>query len=270
MAAGKHRIRLRCLTLARIAAASVVALAFAATMVVVVLTAGLRSNNVRLSVTQGHILSAGPLWSAQGIHNEHLWRPLDETIAIYAPAKELTVWISMDAHDPNGRAANICVSSVHIIDMPHAPSFDGMVDIANISNMVATGSADKPCAPWHPRHNGSPFMQLDRWVPVDNPLMLCYISQKYGGVNDFTVMLKVNMTMLYKEEEGHPPENHTDTHYCWPVKISNSRFIHSEDVTCKPSNAIDYTSDVPVLDVNRDLTPRQRFICNQWSNNPEI
>ncbi|TKW00889.1 hypothetical protein SEVIR_8G142100v4 [Setaria viridis] len=263
MAVGKHRSIFRCLILARIVAASVVALAFAATVVVVVLTAGLGPDNVRLSVTHGHIQSAGLLWSKQDFSIQHLRIYRNETITIYTPAKELIVWVSMDVHDPTHRAANVCVDAVHVLDMPNAPSFDGMVDIATVHNTVATGNA-QPCAPW--RHNGSATMQLDRWVTVDDPLMLCYISQKYGGINDFTVMLKVNMSILYPKGDRDTPANHTDTHYCWPVTIGNTRSTRSEAVTCKPSHNFDYASNAPVLSEG-DLTERQKWICTQYGEN---
>lgn len=259
MAAGKHRSRFRCLTLARIVAASVVALAFAATVVVVVLTAGFGPDNVRLSVTHGHIQSAGLLWSRQDLSIQHLRIYRTETMIVYTPAEELIVQVSMDAHDPTRRATNVCVDAVHVLDMPHAPSFDGMVNITTVHNTVATGNAQKPCAPW--RNNGSPSMRLDRWVTVHDPLSLmrCYISQKYGGINDFTVMLKVDIRILYPKGA-----DYTDTHYCWPVTIGNTRSTRSEAVTCKPSNGIDYASNAPVLSACDHLTQLQRYICTKW------
>ncbi|KAG0529970.1 hypothetical protein BDA96_05G143700 [Sorghum bicolor] len=266
MAAGAHRSRIRCLALVRIVA-SVVALAFAATVVVVVLTAGLSPDNVRISITHGHLQSAGLLWSSVNFTIEHLRRPRNDTVTFYTPAKDLTVWVSMDAHDPAGRATNVCVDGVHILDLPHAPSFEGMVDIATVNNTVATGKADKPCARW--RNPGLASMQLDRWVTFDDPLMLCYISQKYGGLYDFTVMLKVDMTILYRKEEDRDTTAYTDTtHYCWPVTLGNSRRISSEAVSCKPSHAFDYASIAPVLSLRDHLTPSQRRICSTWGRVP--
>jgi hypothetical protein len=264
MAGGEHRSRFRCLPLARIFAASVVATAFAAT-VVVVLTAGLDPANSRLSVTHGHLQSAGLLWSKRFYTIEHLKRPSNDTIIFYAPAEELTVWLSMDAHDRNADAdTTICVSAVHIIDLPHAPSLDGMLIIATKNNMVATGSPYKPCIPWRPRPGSPSRMQLDRWITFNNDDMLCYISQKYGGINDFTVILQVDMMILHAPEGTDvAPANYT-TYYCWPVTIGNvdpRRIRFKEAVTCKPKKAIDFGSYASVLNLTTDLTEIQRQIC---------
>lgn len=270
MAAGEHRSRFRCQTIARIFAASVVALAFAAAMVVV-LPAGLSPDNARrLSVTHGHIQSAGLLWSSKDFEMGHVWRQHNETTVYYTPAEELTMWVSMDVHDPTHRAALVCVADLHVLDMPHAPFFDGMVDIATVDNTVATGNARKPCAPWR-RSESASRMQLDRWVTVNDPLMLCYISQKYGGFNDFTVMVRVDMTIFYLDEGvDSRPANYT-TYYCWPVTIGNTRRIRSEAVTCKPSqDIIDFFAShtLPVLRVC-DLTPRQRQLCKLKLDDPQ-
>lgn len=265
MAPGKHRSRIRCLALARIFAASMVALAFAATIVAVVFTAGLAPDSVRLSVTHGHIQSAELLWKRYDWKIFSLRTKRIETQVIYAPDKQLTLRVSLDAHDPTRRAAKVCVDAVRVFDMPNAPSFDGMVEIAAINNTVATGKDDQPCKPW--RHNRSDTMELDRWITIatndSNPLMLCYISQKYGGVSDFTAMLKVEMKILYPHEgDTYKP----DTHYCWPVTIGNSRSTSSQPVTCKLSNAINYTSDASVLSP-RTFTTRQQLNCIQYGEN---
>lgn len=265
MAAGDHRSRLRCLTLARIVAASLVALAFTVTMVVVLLRAGVV--DLRLSVKHGHIQSAGLLWNKSDLIFKHVWRRRSDTITFYTPAKELTVWMSMDAYDTSLRATNVCVTAVHIIDMPNAPSFEDMVEIHTVNNTVATGNDHKACKKW--RHPGSPSMQLDRWVTLQDPLMLCYISQKYGGVNDFTAMLKVNITIFFRPEDGIDTPPLTEIHYCWPVTIGNTRRIsqESEAVACKPSHAIDYASIAPVLNLSH-LTATQQYICRKWGNLP--
>ncbi|CAL5033888.1 unnamed protein product [Urochloa decumbens] len=227
---GGERTSLRwCLTIARCMAAAVVA-ALAGVVVLLVLSTGLHPESISLSVTHGHIQAAQVLWSKRELFLSHYRRYHDRNLTMYEAARSLDFWVSMNVLQRGGAGAtkNCTITTVGVFDMPNAPSFLGMVKINTLQ--VNKDVCQDP----HHHHPGA----LDRWITINNQSTLDYIAQTYGGMNEFTAMLQVNMTIINtsgKEE--------STSHYCWPVTIGHSRSTTAEAITCKPSNNINYAAD---------------------------
>ncbi|KAJ1275162.1 hypothetical protein BS78_05G114900 [Paspalum vaginatum] len=240
---------LRCLTIARWMAAAMVAVP-AVMVVLMVLTAGLRPESISVSVTHGHIQSAQLLWTKSEFilpHYRHGW---NQSLPIYSAASSLDFWVSLgvvvfdaDHHNPSGGATNMScnVTTVCIFDMPNAPSFLDMVEIANIS------VGKEIC-------NGTHHRAMDRWIHVSDQDTLGYIAKTYGGVDEFTAMLRlqvaINKTVPAADAAGARWNVTSHDYYCWPVTIGHSRSTTSDEaITCKPGHHIDYTAGA------RNLTP---------------
>ncbi|XBJ22114.1 hypothetical protein VPH35_000549 [Triticum aestivum] len=223
---GGKRTKFQCLIIARFTVAIVVAvLAFAS--IVVVLTAGLRREDISLSFTHGHIQAAQVLWLKNETYLTHYRGKMDEIFTIYEPAVRVDLWVSMDAHIPTRRANTTCnITTVLVFDMPNAPTFTGLTQIALIKINKALRK-----------------QSLDRWIPMTDKNTLSYIARTYGGMSEFTAMLQVNMTI--SSGVGRTPTN--STQYCWPVTIGHSRSTTVKKVTCKPSHHIDYAADSVAL-----------------------
>ncbi|KAF6993148.1 hypothetical protein CFC21_010079 [Triticum aestivum] len=230
---GGKRTKFQCLIIARFTVATVVAvLAFAS--IVVVLTAGLRREDISLSFTHGHIQAAQVLWLKNETNLTHYPGKMDEIFTIYEPAVRVDLWVSMDAHKPACRANTTCkITTVLVFDMPNAPSFTGLTQIAliNINKKLQKQS-------------------LDRWIAMTDRQTLSYIARTYGGMSQFTAMLQVNMTI--SSGVGTPTNS---TQYCWPVTIGHSRSTTAKKVTCKPSHHIDYAADSVALAPPPSLGP---------------
>ncbi|XBJ14121.1 hypothetical protein VPH35_006209 [Triticum aestivum] len=229
---GGKRTKFQCIIIARFTVATVVAvLAFAS--IVVVLTAGLRRQDISLSFTHGHIQAAQVLWVKNETSLEH-YRvkgkgKKDEILTSYLPAVYVDLWVSMYAHNPSSRAKTTCnITTVLVFDMPNAPSFTGLIQIALIDI--------------NHELNLTRRQSLDMWIPMTDRQTLSYIARTYGGMSEFTAMLQVNMTI---SSGVATPTN--STQYCWPVTIGHSRSTTAEEVTCKPSHHIDYAADSMVL-----------------------
>jgi hypothetical protein len=267
-----------CLTIARWIVATVVA-AVAATVLLLVLTVGLRSETVSVSVNHGHFQVATSLWSTQEFNLIHYPddrqtraalppdRYRTDTLAVYRRANHVDIWVSMDFQTPgcNGipRRSGFVVSSnvttVSVFDMPNAPSFLGMVRIGTVN------VHREVCHFYHG--------VLDRWIRVNNKDTLDYIAKTYGGRSEFTAMLQVNTTTAIKDDTtmtGVETTYHSDTHYCWPVTIGHSRSITAEKITCKHSRGIDYTAgsgDLWVPPPPPDNSPPPPQICELCGQN---
>jgi hypothetical protein len=165
--------------------------------------------------------------------------------------------------NPNRRRSKVVsiVTAVTIFDMPNAPSFLGMVQIANLIE-------PKP-------REVCPFYRgvLDRWITINSTTTLDYIAKTYGGRSEFTAMLQVNTTTAIKDDTtmtGVETTYHSDTHYCWPVTIGHSRSITAEKITCKHSRGIDYTAgsgDLWVPPPPPDNSPPPPQICELCGQN---
>jgi hypothetical protein len=138
--------------------------------------------------------------------------------------------------NPNRRGSKVVsiVTAVTIFDMPNAPSFLGMVQIANLIE-------PKP-------REVCPFYRgvLDRWITINSTTTLDYIAKTYGGRSEFTAMLQVNTTTTNTDDFTAKPKN--DTHYCWPVTIGHSsRSNTAEPLACRHSRGINYAAGAAVL-----------------------
>ncbi|CAD6264322.1 unnamed protein product [Miscanthus lutarioriparius] len=242
-----------CLTVTRWIVATVVA-ALAVTVLLLVLTVGLRKESMIVSVHHGHFQVAKDLWSIDDSFNlEHYPNrqkmppvsapaPMFDrkyTLAGYKAANQVDIWVSMDFKTPgcngvpNRRRGKVVVTAVTIFDMPNAPSFLGMVQIATLIES-------------NPREV-CPFYRgvVDRWITITNNNTLDYIAKTYGGRSEFTAMLQVDTTTTTDDITAKPKH---DTHYCWPVTIGHSsRSTTAEPLTCKHSRGINYTAGAAVL-----------------------
>jgi len=245
---------LRCLTIARWIVATVVA-ALAATVLLLVLTVGLRSESMSISVNHGHFQVAKDLWSVHEYNLSHyLYSPdtneslpefdRNDTLAVYEAADHVDIWVSMNFQIPGcngtdrrrpdgGVVLDSMVTAVSVFDMPNAPSFLGMVRIVELRQM------QREICHFYPG-------VLDRWIPITDNRTLDYIAKTYGGRSEFTVMVQVDTTTTTNTTRGHM-ETTNNTHYCWPVTIGHSRSITAEAITCKPSRGIDYTAGSGIL-----------------------
>lgn len=221
---GGKRTKFQCLIIARFTAATVVAvLAFAG--IVVVLAAGLRREDISLSLTHGHIQAAQVLWVSNPMNLSHHKPKKNAIVTSYLPVKQVDFWVSMYVHNPAGRDNMYCtITTALVIDMPNAPSFTKMTQLYIFKINYELNLSRKN--------------SLDKWFTMTDQKTLSYIARTYGGMSEFTAMLQVNMTV--RLGEGTPTPS---THYCWPVTIGHSRSTTAEAVTCKPSHNIDYAAD---------------------------
>ncbi|KAL6606314.1 hypothetical protein ACP70R_041967 [Stipagrostis hirtigluma subsp. patula] len=251
------RTRYPCLDTARWMTACVVYLSLVVVLVLVIISVAARPENmIRLSVLHGHV-KADALWSKReklidgGRTAVGSSRSCDrgsdgdvglggggrseepcsyQFIVVYSAEKNVTLRFRLTADNPSGGADINCTDmTIRFLDMPDAPLFTRMVEIAvfHLPEQILVK-----------RRSSN---MLRKWLTVNDTGALHYIARTYGGRSSFEAMVQMTTTISSTKQAR---KRKVVVHYCWPVTIGvDFPSTFSEDITCKPRQDIDYPID---------------------------